>query len=54
MAKYKIVCKYRKYYVYSEAGQLIFMTSQKSLADEYKKIEKTQEILKKAVDAKSQ
>lgn len=47
MAKYKIVCKYKKYYVYSDDNQLILMTSQKNIADQYKNTQKKEEILKK-------
>lgn len=54
MAEFKVVSKYRKYHVYSNTGQLIMLTTQKSIADRYKNNEKLEDFLKKAVDQKSE
>lgn len=54
MAEFEIVSKYRKYQVYSNTGQLIMLTTQKKIANQYKDIEKLEDLLKKPVDPKSE
>jgi hypothetical protein len=54
MAEFEVVRKYQKYHVYSNTGQLIMLTTQKKIADQYKNSEKLEDLLKKAVDQKSE